>query len=84
MHTGVEGQPALAAEGVIDRPEVYGSGARIVTTSLASKMEGVDVPGRVAEETMEPRPMSVADIAAGEDDLSDVAVSLREIQPVTI
>ena len=44
MHAGaVEGQPALATEGVIDGPEEGGAGARIVTTSLARHMEKVSM-----------------------------------------
>src|SRR5271157_1508882 len=40
--------------------------------------EGVDVPGGVAEEAMEPRPVSVSDTATGEDDFGHVAVTLRD------
>ena len=40
--------------------------------------EGIDVPGGMAEEAMEPRPVAVADVPAGEDDLGDEAVPLRE------
>ena len=39
---------------------------------------GVDVPGGMAEEAMEPRPVSVADVATGEDDLGDEPVPLGE------
>ena len=40
--------------------------------------EGVDVPGGVAEETVKPAPVSVAHMAAGEDDLGHVAMTLGE------
>ena len=40
--------------------------------------EGVDVPGGVAEEAMKPRPVSVPDMATGEDDFGHVAVPLGE------
>jgi len=32
----------------------------------------------MAEEAMEPRPVSVADVSSGEDDFGDEEVSLRE------
>ena len=44
MHAGaVEGQPAFATEGVVDGPEEGGTGARIVTTNLARRMEKVSM-----------------------------------------
>ena len=80
MHAGaVEGQPAFAAEGVIDGPEEGGARGEDRDDQLGQAHgEGVDVPGGVAEEAMEPRPVSVADMAAGEDDLGDEAVPLGE------
>ena len=80
MHSGaIKGQAALAAEGVIHRPEECGSRSKDRYNELGQEHgQGVDIPGGMAEEAMEPRPMSVADIAAGEDDLGDVAVSLGQ------
>ena len=53
-------------------------GARTVTTNLARPWRRVDVPGGVAEEAMEPRPVSVSDTATGEDDFGHVAVTLTD------
>ena len=69
MPAPLEGQPAFATEGVVDGPEEgVAPGARIVTTNLARRMEKVDVPGGVAEEAMDLRPVSVSSTATGEDD----------------
>src|SRR2546423_1392048 len=43
--------------------------------------EGIEVPGGVAEEAMEAGPVPDADLAAGEDDLGDIAVAMREDPP---
>ena len=78
MHAGaVEGQPAFATEGVVDGPEKW-PGARIGRPTWRGAWRGVDVPGGVAEEAMEPRPVSVSDTATGEDDFGHVAVPLRD------
>src|SRR5262249_58536081 len=80
VHAGaVEGQPALAAEGVIDGPEQLGArGEDRHDHPGEGHGEGVEVPGGVTEEAMESRPVADADVAAGEDDLGDEAVPLRE------
>ena len=80
MHAGaVEGQPAFATEGVVDGPEEGGARGEDRDDQLGQVHgEGVDVPGGMAEEAMEPRPVSVADMAAGEDDFGDEAVPLGE------
>ena len=80
VHAGaVEGQAALAAEGVIDGPEELGARGEDRHDHLGQcHGEGVDVPGGVTEEAMESRPVADADVAAGEDDLGDEAVALRE------
>jgi hypothetical protein len=80
VHAGaVEGQAALAAEGVIDGPEQFGARGEEGHDHLGQGHgEGIDVPDGVTEEAMESRPVSDADVAAGEDDLGDEAVSLRE------
>ena len=49
-----------------------------MTTNLARAGEDVDAPSGVAEEAMKPPPVSVADMATGEDDFGHVAVTLRE------
>ena len=74
MHAGaVEGQSAFATEGVVDGPEEGGAWGENRDDQLGQAHgEGVDVPGGVAEEAMEPRPVSVSDVATGEDDGSSV------------
>src|SRR3954463_12772016 len=75
----VEGQAALAAEGVVDGPEQGGPGGEDRGDELGEGHgEGVEIPGGVAEEAMEAGPVSDADLAAGEDDLGDVAVAMGE------
>ena len=56
MHAGaVEGQPAFATEGVIDGPEEGGARGENPDDRLGQAHgEGIDVPGGVAEEAMEP------------------------------
>ena len=80
MHAGaVEGQAAFAAEGVVDGPEESGPRGEDGDDELGQGHgEGVEVPGGVAEEAMEPAPVADADLAAGEDDLGDVAVAVGE------
>ncbi len=80
MHSGaIECQAALAAEGVIHRPEERSSGSKNGYDELDQEHgQGVDIPGGMAEEAMKPRPMSVADIASREDNLGDVAVPLGQ------
>ena len=80
MHAGaVEGQAALAAEGVVDRPEEGGPRGEDGGDELGEGHgEVIEVPGGVAEEAMEPGPVADADVAAGEDDLGDVAVAMGE------
>src|SRR5262249_61795036 len=80
MHAGpVEGQAALATQGIIDGPNQGGAGGEDRQDQLGQEEgEGVDVPGGMAEEAMESRPVADADVAAGEDDLGDEAVPLGE------
>ena len=80
MHAGaVEGQSSFAAEGVVDGPEESGTGGEDGDDQFGQEQgQGVDVPGGMAEEAMEPAPMAVADVAAGEDDLGDIAVTMGE------
>ena len=80
MHAGaVEGQAAFAAEGVIDGPEEGGPRGEDRDDELGQGHgEGIEVPGGMAEEAMEPGPVADADVAAGEDDLGDVAVAMGE------
>src|SRR3954451_14891115 len=83
MHAGaVEGQSALAAEGVVDGPEEGGARGEDGGDELGEGHgEGIEVPGGVAEEAMEAGPVPDADLAAGEDDLGDIAVAMREDPP---
>ena len=80
MHAdAVEGQAALATEGVIHGKDQEGAGGEDRQDQFGQGQgEGIDVPGGMAKEAMEPRPVSVADIAAGEDDFGDEAVPLGE------
>ncbi len=80
MHAGaVEGQPPLAAEGVVDGPEERGPRSEDRDDQLGqSQGKRIEVPGGMAEEAMEPAPMPVADVAAGEDDFGDVTMTMRE------
>ena len=43
--------------------------------------ERIEVPGGVTEEAMEPAPVADTDLAAGEDDLGDIAVTVGEDPP---
>src|SRR3954452_11432917 len=72
VHAGaVEGQPALATEGIINGPEEGGTRCEGHDDRLGQAHgEVVDIPGGMAEEAMEPRPMAATDMAAGEDDFS--------------
>ena len=56
VHAGaVEGQPSSAAERVIDGPEECGARCEDGDDELGEEQcEGVEVPGGVAEEAMEP------------------------------
>src|SRR4029450_4014198 len=73
------GQAALAAEGVVDGPEESGPRGEDGDDELGQGHgERIEVPGGMAEEAMEAAPMADADLAAGEDDLGDVAVSVGE------
>jgi len=61
------------------RPEERGSGSKNRYDELGQEHgQSVDIPKGMAEEAMEPRPMSVADIASREDKLGDVAVPLGQ------
>ncbi len=83
MHAGaVEGQSAFATERVVDGPGESGAWSENGGDELGEVHgERVEVPGGVAEEAMEPAPMAVADLAAGEDDLGDIAVAMGEDPP---
>ena len=80
MHAGaIESQPTLAAEGVVDRPEESGAWGEDRNDELGEVHgERIEVPGGVAEEAMKPRPVSVSDMATGEDDFGHVAAALGE------
>ena len=81
MHAGtVEGQPAFATEGVVDGPEESGGRGENRDDQLGQAHgERCRCPRRgAAEEAMKPRPVSVPDMATGEDDFGHVAVPLGE------
>ena len=83
MHAGaVEGQSAFAAEGVVDGPVESGAWSDKGGDELGEVHgERVEVPGGVAEEAMVPAPVADADLAGGEDDLGDIAVTGGEDPP---
>src|SRR3954466_14561074 len=66
MHAGaIEGEAALAAEGVVDGPEESGPRGEDRDDELGEGHgEVVEVPGSVTEEAMEPAPVAEADLAA--------------------
>ena len=75
----VESQTAFATEGIVHGPEDKGAGGEQCHHELGEEQsEDVRVPGGVAEEAMESRPVADADVAAGEDDLGDEAMPLGE------
>ena len=80
VHTGtVESQPSFAAEGIVDGPEQSGTGSQNGADQFSQEQtQDVDVPGGMAEEAMKSAPMAVAHVAAGEDDLGQIAVPMRK------
>src|SRR5712691_9577167 len=80
VHTGaVNGQATFAAQGVVDG-EVEGPGGTEDARDQQGQahVEEIEVPGGVAEETMETCPMAVEDIAAREDNVGDVAMAMGQ------
>jgi hypothetical protein len=71
VHAGaVEGQSSSPRERVVDGPKERGARCEDGDDELGeSECEGVEAPSGVAEEAMEAAPVSIADIAAGEDEL---------------
>ena len=83
MHAGaIERQSAFAAQGVIDGPQQDGA-RRDQRGNELGEVHGqdVDVPGGEAEEAMKAAPVSVVKVAAGEDDIGDVAMPMGEDPP---
>ena len=80
VHAGaVDGQSSSATECVIDGPKECGARREDGDDELGEyQREGVEIPRGMAEEAVKPTPMSIADVAAGEDDFGDEAMSLRE------
>jgi Transposase DDE domain len=78
VHTGaIESQSPFAAEGIIDGLEQSETEGQDATDQFGQKQsQGIHVAGSLAEEAMEPTPMPIANVAAGEDDLCHVAVSM--------
>ena len=79
MHTGtVESQASFATESIVDGPKQGGTGGQDGDNQFGQEQsEGVQVPGGVAEKAMEPAPVPVAHVAAGEDDLRQIAMPMR-------
>jgi hypothetical protein len=72
-------KPPFAAEGIVDGPDQCYTGGQDGADQFGQEQsQGVQVPRGVAEEAMEPAPMPVANVAAGEDDLRQVAVAMRK------
>ena len=80
VHAGtVKSQSAFPAKSIIDGPKQSGTRGQDGADQFGQEQrEGVQVPGGLAEEAMEPTPMPVANIAAGEDDLRHVAMPMRK------
>ena len=80
VHAGtVESQSSFAAEGIVDGPKQSGTGGQDGADQFGQEQrQGVQVPGGVAEEAMEPAPMPVADVAAGEDDFRYIAMPMEK------
>jgi len=85
MHAGaVDGQPAFAAQGVIDGKQERAGGRKDACDEYGqAHVEEIEVPRSVAEEAMKACPMAVSDIAAGKDDVRDVAMAMGEDPPAT-
>ena len=79
VHAGaVESQSSFAAEGIVDGPKQSGTGGQDGADQFGQEQsQGVEVPGGMAEEAMEPAPVPVAHVAAGEDDLRQIAMPMR-------
>ena len=79
VHTGtVESQASFTTEGIVDGPKQSGTGGQDGENQFGQEQrKGVQVPGSVAEEAMEPAPVPVAHIAAGEDDLRQITMPMR-------
>ena len=79
VHTGtVESQPSFATESIVDGPKQSGTGSQNGADQFSQEQsQDVHVPGGMAEEAMEPAPMPVAHVAAGEDDLRQIAMPMR-------
>ena len=83
VHAGAKKrQAAFTAQGVIDGPK-QGGARREERGDELSQVHGQDikVPGGKTEEAMEAAPVSVVEIAAGENDVGDIAMPVREYPP---
>src|SRR3954452_21021878 len=80
MHAGtVERESTFAAEGVIDGPDESSPWSEHRDDELGQVHgESVQIPGGVTEEAMEAAPVADTDLAAREDDLGDIAVTVGE------
>ena len=80
VHTGaVESQPSFATESIVDGPEQSGTRSQNGGDQFSQEQtQDVDVPGGMAEEAMKSAPMAVAHVAAREDDLGQIAVTMRK------
>ena len=80
VHAGaMKAEAAFATEGVIDGPH-QGSAEGEDAQHPLGQAQGQDIgiPGGVAEEAMEAAPVTVVDVAAGKDDLGDVAMAVGQ------
>ena len=80
MHAAaIEGEAAFATQGVIDGPK-QGSAKREDGDDQFGQMHGqnIEVPGGMAEEAVKATPMSVVQVAAGEDNLGNIPVPVRK------
>ena len=78
MHAGaVDGESAFAAQRVIDGKDDGAGGTQDAHDEQGeAAVEKIVVPGSVGEEPMEACPMAVGNIAAGKDDIGDIAMAM--------
>ena len=75
----IDGETAFATQSIIDGQQNRSGGTKHANDEDREKhAQVVEIPGGIAKETMESPPMSIADIAARENDVGDVSMSMRE------
>src|SRR5208283_4805050 len=80
VHAGaVNGQPTFTTQGIIDGEQQGAARTQdLHNEDRQEHVEGIEVPGGIAEEAMEACPMAVADVASREDDIGNKAMAMGE------